>query len=152
VVSLGKYAAVYTRSWAGRLLESSSPIPSRTRDPYQEENALSREELRIKDARMASIPAHHRHSSVPPSVWRSWNLRRPAAGRWNRRRIDFSFAPRRSPQEPGEDGGLYGGGENDPLKAHQAAARKETSKIVPLDAEGKRSGDGKIVVIFHQYV
>ncbi len=47
----------------------------------------------------------------------------------------------------GEDGGLYGGGENEPPKAHQAAARKETSKVVPLDAEGKPSNDGKIVVI-----
>jgi hypothetical protein len=47
----------------------------------------------------------------------------------------------------GEDGGLYGGGENEPPKAHQAAVRKETSKVVPLDAEGKPSIDGKIVVI-----
>ena len=47
----------------------------------------------------------------------------------------------------GEDGGLYGGGENEPPKAHQAAARKETSKVVPLDAEGKPSNEGKIVVI-----
>jgi len=47
----------------------------------------------------------------------------------------------------GEDGGLYGGGENEPPKAHQAAARKETSKIVPLDAEGRPSRDGKIVLI-----
>jgi hypothetical protein len=47
----------------------------------------------------------------------------------------------------GEDGGLYGGGENEPPKAHQAAARKETNQIVPLDAEGKPSRDGKIVLI-----
>src|SRR5207302_7240934 len=39
----------------------------------------------------------------------------------------------------GEDGGLYGGGENEPPEAHQAAARKESSKIVPLDAGGKPS-------------
>lgn len=47
----------------------------------------------------------------------------------------------------GEDGGLYGGGKNDPPEAHQAAARKETAKIVPLEAEGKPSADGKIVLV-----
>jgi hypothetical protein len=46
-----------------------------------------------------------------------------------------------------EDGGLYGGGANEPPEAHQAAARKETAKIVPLDSEGMPSGDGKIVLI-----
>ena len=47
----------------------------------------------------------------------------------------------------GEDGGLYGGGKNDPPAAHQAAAQKETAKIVPLDAEGKPAKDGKIVLV-----
>jgi hypothetical protein len=47
----------------------------------------------------------------------------------------------------GEDGGLYGSGKNEPPAAHQEAARKETAKIVPLDADGKPSGNGKIVLI-----
>src|SRR5262245_2429447 len=47
----------------------------------------------------------------------------------------------------GEDGGLYGGGSNEPPKAHQGAARKETEKIVPLDAEGKPAKDGKVVLV-----
>jgi hypothetical protein len=46
-----------------------------------------------------------------------------------------------------EDGGLYGGGANEPPEAHQAAAKKETAKIAPLDREGKPSKDGKIVFI-----
>lgn len=46
-----------------------------------------------------------------------------------------------------EDGGLYGGGKNEPAVGHAAAAKKETAKIVPLDAEGQPSSDGKIVLV-----
>ena len=37
----------------------------------------------------------------------------------------------------GEDGGLYGGGKNEPPDAHLKAARSEAMKIEPLDANGK---------------
>ncbi len=47
----------------------------------------------------------------------------------------------------GEDGGLYGGGKNDPSEAHLAAAKKESEKIVPLDADGKPARDGKIGLV-----
>jgi hypothetical protein len=47
----------------------------------------------------------------------------------------------------GEDGGLYGGGKNDPPAAHLAAAKRETAKIAPLDREGKPSPDGTIGLI-----
>lgn len=47
----------------------------------------------------------------------------------------------------GEDGGLYGGGKNEPPAAHEAAAKKETAKVVPLDADGKPAKDGKIVLV-----
>lgn len=47
----------------------------------------------------------------------------------------------------GEDGGLYGGGRNEPPEAHHAAAKKETAKIAPLDAAGKPAKDGKIVLV-----
>jgi hypothetical protein len=59
VVSLAKYAAVYTRSWAADCPKARVRLRTE-RDRHQEDNALLREELRIKDARMASIPAHHR--------------------------------------------------------------------------------------------
>ncbi|HEV2947701.1 MAG TPA: hypothetical protein VGX70_10015, partial [Gemmataceae bacterium] len=59
VVSLAKYAAVYTRSWAANSPNARVRFRAE-RDQYKEDNALLREELRIKDARMASIPAHHR--------------------------------------------------------------------------------------------
>jgi hypothetical protein len=46
-----------------------------------------------------------------------------------------------------EDGGLYGGGKNDPPEAHLAAAKAELAKIVPLDSDGKPSPEGKIAFI-----
>jgi hypothetical protein len=47
----------------------------------------------------------------------------------------------------GEDGGLYGGGSNDPPKSQSAAAKRETSKIKPLDTEGNPAAAGKIVLV-----
>ena len=47
----------------------------------------------------------------------------------------------------GEDGGLYGGGKNEPPAAQVAAAEKELKKIRPLDAKGKPAEDGKIVLL-----
>jgi hypothetical protein len=47
----------------------------------------------------------------------------------------------------GEDGGLYGGGRNEPPAAHRAAAQEASQRITPLDADGKPSKDGKIVFI-----
>src|ERR1041384_6446493 len=47
----------------------------------------------------------------------------------------------------GEDGGLYGGGRNEPPAAHRAAYLKESGKIRPLDANGEPSDGGKIGLI-----
>ena len=47
----------------------------------------------------------------------------------------------------GEDGGLYGGGKNQPPEALQAAINKELAAIQPLDAEGKPAAQGRIVMI-----
>ena len=47
----------------------------------------------------------------------------------------------------GEDGGLYGGGHNDPPEALRAAHLQESAKIRPLNAEGAPSADGKIGLI-----
>jgi hypothetical protein len=47
----------------------------------------------------------------------------------------------------GEDGGLYGGGSNEPPASQAAAARKATAQIQPLDANGEPSKDGKIVFL-----
>ena len=47
----------------------------------------------------------------------------------------------------GEDGGLYGGGKNEPPESHQAAARKESEGLTPLDGQGRPAKDGKIVLL-----
>lgn len=47
----------------------------------------------------------------------------------------------------GEEGGLYAGGQNVPPPAHLAAGLKIAAKIVPLDAKGQPSPDGKIVLM-----
>jgi hypothetical protein len=47
----------------------------------------------------------------------------------------------------GEEGGLYGGGRNEPPEAHRKAAEAELAKIQPLDAEGKPAADGTIVLV-----
>jgi hypothetical protein len=47
----------------------------------------------------------------------------------------------------GEDGGLYGGGQNEPPPAHRAAALEIAKTIVPLNAEGKSAANGKIVFV-----
>lgn len=47
----------------------------------------------------------------------------------------------------GEDGGLYGGGKNEPPDAHQKAAAKESARIAPLDDAGNPARDGKIGLV-----
>jgi hypothetical protein len=47
----------------------------------------------------------------------------------------------------GEDGGLYGGGKNEPPEQLLKAARDASAKIQPLDAEGKPARDGTIALV-----
>jgi hypothetical protein len=47
----------------------------------------------------------------------------------------------------GEDGGLYGKGENSPPKEQMQAARNALAKVQPLDKDGKGAADGKIVLM-----
>jgi len=47
----------------------------------------------------------------------------------------------------GEDGGLYGKGNNRPPASHEAAARRELGRVCPLDAGGKPDAGGRIVLL-----
>jgi hypothetical protein len=47
----------------------------------------------------------------------------------------------------GEDGGLYGQGRNTPPEEHAAAAATASQQIQPLDAEGRPSKDGRVVLL-----
>lgn len=46
-----------------------------------------------------------------------------------------------------QEGGLYPGGENEPPRAHREAGLRIAKTIVPLDANGHPSPDGKIVLL-----
>lgn len=47
----------------------------------------------------------------------------------------------------GQDGGLYGGGSNEPPAALAARAKNTLAQVQPLDASGKPAADGKIVLV-----
>jgi hypothetical protein len=47
----------------------------------------------------------------------------------------------------GEDGGLYGGGKNEPPAEHAGRAKAEASKIRPLDAQGRPAPEGRIALL-----
>ncbi len=47
----------------------------------------------------------------------------------------------------GEDGGLYGGGSNEPPADFRAAVEKQVAKIQPLDAQGHPASAGKIALL-----
>ena len=47
----------------------------------------------------------------------------------------------------GEDGGLYGGGHNEPPTKHRQAAERELAKIQPLDAAGEPAAGGQVVLV-----
>ncbi len=59
VVSLAQYATAYTRSWAADSTNGRLRVKSEN-DRSQQEVVLLREEMRIKDARMALINPHRR--------------------------------------------------------------------------------------------
>src|SRR5260370_41291719 len=65
VISLAQYAAVYTRSWAAD--SPNARVRNKAGKDYAEQDAaLLREEMRIKDARMACI-SPHRRPFYPPA-------------------------------------------------------------------------------------
>ena len=47
----------------------------------------------------------------------------------------------------GFEGGLYGGGRNEPPEAQAKAAAAAAAQIAPLDANGKPSADGRVVLL-----
>jgi hypothetical protein len=88
VVSLARYVVVYTRSWAAD--SSNARVRFRAeRDRSLEDAALLREEMRIKDARMAGLPPHRR-PYYPPRE-RSAILELRAARGWSLQQTADSF-------------------------------------------------------------
>jgi transposase InsO family protein len=85
VVSLAQYAAAYTRSWAADSSNARVRLTAE-RDRLTQQVALLREEIRIKDARLARIDAHRRPHYPPTErlailalrAARSWSLKQTA--------------------------------------------------------------------------
>lgn len=81
--------------------------------------------------------------------------RKGAAGRptgqGNQRQAPASLTPlsdmTAAGRYEGEDGGLYGGGQNNPPEALAASARNALARIRPLDAGGNPAPDGTIVLV-----
>src|SRR5436309_2594083 len=65
VVSLAQYSLAYVRGWAVNSTDPRLRLKAEF-EQLQQELALLREEIRIKDARMAQI-APHRRSHFPPT-------------------------------------------------------------------------------------
>ncbi len=88
IVSLARYAAVYTRSWAADSTNQRVRLKAEN-DRAQQELALLREELRIKDSRMEQINAHRRPHYAP--VERMAILELKAARGWSKQQAASAF-------------------------------------------------------------
>jgi len=80
VISVAQYASVYTRSWAADNADSRVRLKAEL-DRANQEVGLLREEMRIKDARMARVD-RHRRPHYPP-VERMAILQLRAARAWS---------------------------------------------------------------------
>lgn len=88
VISLAKYALVHTRGWAADSANDRVRLRAENERLWQEV-ALLREELRIKDARMVQIAAHHRPFYAPTERMAILELK--AARGWNARQAADAF-------------------------------------------------------------
>jgi len=85
VIALAQYSLAYSRSWATNSPNERIRLTAKT-DQLQQEIALSREEIRIKDLRMATIPAARRPHYRPTErlailelrTARGWSLEQTA--------------------------------------------------------------------------
>jgi len=82
-IALAHYAIVYARAWAADSINARVRLAAEN-DRLHEACALLREELRIKDTRMAQIAPQRRPHYAPMSAWRSLNFAPPEAGPLNK--------------------------------------------------------------------
>ena len=80
VISLAQFTITYTRGWAADSVNTRVRFKAE-RDRALQDNALLREEMRIKDARMARIPPHRR--PLYPPTERMAILEVKAAREWS---------------------------------------------------------------------
>ena len=85
VISLAHYAITYARGWAANSINARVRLAAEN-DRLKQENQLLREEIRIKDARMAKIDPHRRPYYPPTErmailelkAARAWSLAQTA--------------------------------------------------------------------------
>ena len=85
VIRLAQFTVAYTRSWAADSVNSRIRLKAEL-DRALQDNALLREEIRIKDVRMARIPPHRRPLYPPTErmailevkAARGWSLEQTA--------------------------------------------------------------------------
>ncbi len=88
VISLAQYATVYTRSWAVDSMNGRVRLKAEN-DRQGQEIVLLREEIRIKDARMAQINPHRRPHYLPTERMAILELR--AARGWSLEQAGDTF-------------------------------------------------------------
>ena len=85
MISLAQFTIAYTRGWAADSINTRMRLKAE-RDRALQDNALLREEMRIKDVRMARIPPHQRPLYPPTErmailevkAARGWSLEQSA--------------------------------------------------------------------------
>ena len=82
-IALAHYAIVYARAWAADSINARVRLAAQN-NQLNEGCALLREELRIKDIRMAQTRPSAGHITAPMSAWQSSNFVPPEAGRSNK--------------------------------------------------------------------
>ena len=92
VLSLAQYAAVYTRGWAADSVNRRVRLQADL-DQASQEIALLREEMRIKDARLARIDPHRRPHYPPTERMAILELRAARGWLWRRDHDSDSATP-----------------------------------------------------------
>ncbi|MGD0258369.1 MAG: hypothetical protein ABSD29_00925 [Verrucomicrobiota bacterium] len=143
---LGLAAVMLTMLAGGALLAADDagidPVRGRAlMEKWQRGEALTPEESAYLDRVRAEIrrrTAQKRAANQPtgtnaPAVQADWSRLVPLTDLTNTYK--------------GQDGGLYGGGKNEPPAAHRSAWLKACAQVQPLGAGGHPARDGKIVLL-----
>lgn len=143
---LDKARAAFAKRNGGNPPPSSSPgTPSSDGIDWQKAQDLFQREQRGENL----SEADQRYLDHAKEVRRAGGGAR--GGPTNQRKAPASLKPltdmTADDKYEGEDGGLYGKGSNEPPEALQKSANDALAQIKPLDAEGKASESGKIVLV-----
>ena len=88
IISLARYAIIWTRSWAADSPNARVRLKAEN-ERLSEEVALLTEQMRIKDTRMASLPPHRRPQYAP--IERLAILEMQAARGWSNQQTADAF-------------------------------------------------------------